>query len=269
MAIKVALLGVGRMGKSVAKKVLGDSELELVAAVCASDAPEVGQDMGVLAGVGECGVKVAALDALESVLDGAAPDVAVDFTVAEAFLDNLDTLVSRKINLVVGTTGLDDERPAIDEKIEDAGVGAVISSNMSTGVNYFFKTVGDTAGLLGPGYEVVVVETHHVHKKDAPSGTARRIARILAEATGRGVRELGVIKSEDEAQPTSGVINVYSVRRGEVVGEHKVVFTSAEDRIEFFHHSNSRDIFSAGVVKAVKYVNGKKGVYSMKEVLGI
>ncbi|HDI13039.1 MAG TPA: 4-hydroxy-tetrahydrodipicolinate reductase, partial [Hadesarchaea archaeon] len=181
----------------------------------------------------------------------------VDFTNANAALQNIKIVSNLGVSLVVGTTGFTQEQLAeIERLIREKKIKAVISPNMSVGVNVFFKTVEKAAEMLGGGYDVEIVEVHHVHKKDAPSGTAKKAAQIVAKTLGR---------SEES-------IKIKSVREGEVVGEHTVVFYNPQERIEVVHRALSRETFAVGVVRAIRHVvtKGKPGVVQdMWDVLGI
>jgi len=178
-------------------------------------------------------------------------DCLIEFTTPQATIEHLALCEKHKKAMVIGTTGLSD---AEKEKIDAASakMPIVFSPNMSIGVNLLFKMASDAAKVLGPEYSVEIVEAHHVHKKDAPSGTAKEIARIIKDAK-------GAIE-----------IPIESVREGETVGEHTVKFESNVDLIEITHSAKTRDIFVKGALQAAKFVVGKKhGLFTMKEVLGL
>ena len=178
-------------------------------------------------------------------------DCLIEFTTPQATMEHLELCEKHKKAMVIGTTGLSDADRA---KIEAASskIPIVFSPNMSIGVNLLFKMVSDAAKVLGPEYSVEIVEAHHVQKKDAPSGTAKEMARIIKD-----------IKGERE-------IPIESVREGETVGEHTVTFESNVDLIEITHSAKTRDIFVKGALQAAKFIATKKsGLFTMKDVLGL
>ncbi len=180
-----------------------------------------------------------------------AAECLIEFTTPQATMEHLVLCEKHKIAIVIGTTGLSDNER---EKIKGASgkIPILFSPNMSVGVNLLFKMVGDAAKALGSEYSVAIVEAHHVHKKDSPSGTAKEIARIIKDAKG------------------DVEIPIESVREGETVGEHTVTFESNVDLIEITHSAKTRDIFVKGALQAAKFVVGKKsGLYTMKDVLAL
>lgn len=256
--IRVAVCGAcGRMGRLIVHQISRQNDMKLVAAVDAPGTTDAGKDAGELAGVGRLGVEIVGADELVGELRKSMPDVLVDFTNAVSAIQNIKTAAEASVAVVVGTTGFSpDQRREIERTIKGGRIRAVISSNMSVGVNVFFKSVEETAKMLGRDYDVEIVEVHHVHKKDAPSGTAKNAAQIVAKALGR---------SEES-------IRIKSIREGEVVGDHTVIFSTPEERIEIIHRAKSRETFAAGVVKAIRHVveKGKPGViHDMQDVLSL
>jgi 4-hydroxy-tetrahydrodipicolinate reductase len=245
------------MGRLVVSQISKQKDMKLVAAIDAPNASEIGKDAGELAEVGKLGVKIVGADKLAEELKRSKPDVLVDFTNAAAAVQNIKTAAEAGVALVVGTTGFTEEQLRIIENtIKHKKIRAVISPNMSVGVNVFFKSVEKTASMLGSDYDVEIVEVHHVHKKDAPSGTAKKAAQIVAKALGRG---------EDS-------IKIKSIREGEVVGDHTVIFSNPQEQIEITHRAKSRETFAAGAIKAIRHVvkKGKPGViHDMQDVLGL
>lgn len=255
--IRVAVCGAcGRMGRLIIKHVTKQNDMKLVAAIDAPSTPSAGEDAGALAGVGKLDVKIIGANKLADVLKGSKPDVLVDFTRADAAVKNVKIAAEAGVSVVVGTTGFTAEQLTEMEKaIKNGKIRAVISPNMSVGVNVFFKSVKDTARMLGSDYGVEIVETHHAQKRDAPSGTARRAAQIIAEEFGW---------SEEK-------IKIKSIREGDIVGEHTVIFSNPEEQVEIVHRARSRETFAAGAIKAIRYVvkKGKPGVVQdMQDVLG-
>ncbi|MEM2192249.1 MAG: 4-hydroxy-tetrahydrodipicolinate reductase [Candidatus Hadarchaeales archaeon] len=256
--IRVAVCGAcGRMGRLIIKQISQQRDMKVVAAIDAPGTPEEGRDAGELAGVGRIGVQVAGAEKLPKILAETKPDVLVDFTVANAAVENVQTAAGAGVSVVVGTTGFTEEqRKKLEEIVQKSGIKAVISPNMSVGVNVFFKTVADAAKKLGKGYAVEITEIHHVHKKDAPSGTAKRAAELVAEA-------MGIEKDS---------VKITSIREGEVVGDHLVKFSNEWEELEVIHRAKSRETFAAGVIRAIRHVStkGKPGkIESMFDVLGL
>jgi len=265
--VKVIVAGAaGRMGGRIIKAVVDAPQLELAGAFERPDHPGLGRDVGPAAGLGEIGLPLAG--SIEEVLE--AGDVVIDFTQPGPSLENMTKAAAAGRAMVVGTTGFS----AADlERIRElAGrVPLVLAPNMSVGVNLLFKIVGDVARILGKGYDLEIIEAHHRMKKDAPSGTAVRLAEVLAEATGRKMAESGVYgrqglvgeRREDE-------IAVLAVRAGDIVGEHTVLFGGLGERIEITHRAHSRDTFAQGAVRAAAWiVKQPPGLYDMQDVLGL
>ena len=256
--IRVAVCGAcGRMGRLIVQQVTKQKDMRLVAAIDAPRTPSAGEDAGELASVGKLDVKIVGADKLAEVLGQSRPDVLVDFTKADAAVQNVKIASQAGVPVVVGTTGFTAEQLAeMEGAIKRGGIRAVISPNMSVGVNVFFRSVEETARMLGKDYEVEIVEVHHVHKKDTPSGTAKKAAQIAAKALGR---------SEDS-------IKIKSIREGEVIGDHTVIFSTPEERVEIVHRAQSRETFAVGAIKAIRHVveKGKPGVVQdMQDVLGL
>lgn len=245
------------MGKLIVRQLSKQADMKLIEAIDAPSNPSVGKDAGELAGVGKLGVDVVGADKLAEVLGESKPDVLVDFTKADAAVQNVKTASEAGVSVVVGTTGFTaEQRVEMERVIGEKKIRAVISPNMSVGVNVFFKSVEDTARMLGSGYGVEIVEAHHAQKRDAPSGTARRAAQIIAKEFGW---------SEDK-------IKIKSIREGDIVGEHTVIFFTPEERVEIIHRAQSRETFATGAMKAIRYVveKGKPGVVQdMQDVLGL
>jgi len=256
--IRVALCGAcGRMGQLIVKQISQQKDMKLVVAVDAQNAACVGKDAGDVAGVGGLGVKVVGSNRLTEVLKSSKPDVLVDFTNASAAVQDLKAAADAGVSVVMGTTGFNPTQwKEIEKTIKEKKIRAVISPNMSVGVNVFFKTVEELAKRLGPDYRIGITEVHHVHKQDAPSGTAKKAAQILAKALG---------KSADS-------IAIKSIREGEVVGDHTVIFTKSDEKIEITHSAFTRETFAVGVIRAIRHVTekGKKGeIHEMQDVLDL
>jgi 4-hydroxy-tetrahydrodipicolinate reductase len=258
---------MGRMGRAILS-VLRERPfgLALAGAVETPGHPLLGQDAFEAAGVGKAGVTVT--DDLEQALAGA--DAAIDFTSPESSVRNAGAAASAGKAIVIGSTGFSAEQSA---RIRSAAgkVAVVLSPNMSVGVNLMFKVAADVARVLGEEYDVEVVETHHRFKKDAPSGTAVRLADCVAGALGRKLGDVGVYGRKGMVgERTRKEIGVFAVRAGDVVGEHTIVFGGIGERFEITHRAHSRDTFARGAVRAAAWTLGKPaGLYDMAAVLGI
>jgi len=271
--IKVAVTGAnGRIGSKIIKTMLNEEDMEVLAAIGASNTPLEGKDIGEVIGVGNIGVPVNGAQHLAEVLKERKPDVLVDFTIANAAVDTIRTSADCGVNVVVGTTGLKDEQLIeIRKYIQENNIRAVISPNMAVGVNVFFKIIKDLARILHD-YDIEIIEAHHKQKVDAPSGTAVKAYQILVEALRRNQEETivngrqGMVGSR-----IPGKIGMHAVRGGDIVGDHTVLFAGEGERIEIVHRAHSRQSFVTGVIRAVRYVveapEGK--ISDMGDVLGI
>src|SRR5512145_1455925 len=225
-----------------------------------------GQDAGLIASVGPLGVDI--VDGLGRALEGA--DVVIDFTSFEASVGHAALCADRGVALVVGSTGFTPEAKA---KIADAAkrIPVVLSPNMSVGVNVMFDLVRRAAAILGDAYDIELVELHHKLKKDAPSGTAMRLAEVAAE--GRGLdpaKELTFARHGMIGERPAREIGVQTIRGGDIVGEHTVFYCGQGERLEITHRATSRDQFARGAVRAAAWLAGKPaGLYDMADVLGL
>lgn len=256
--IRVAVCGAaGRMGRLVVRQLASQRDMRLVAAVDKPDHPMMGKDAGLIAGAQRLGVNIVESTKLATVLKRTKPHVLVDFTVAEAAVENVKIASRAKIAVVVGTTGFtEQQRMELERTIKRSKIRAVISPNFSVGVNAFFKLAGEAATILGKDYEPIITEIHHIYKKDAPSGTALKVAEVVA-------KELGI-------DPKA--IKIKSIREGEIIGDHTLMFSNPYEILEITHRAKSREVFAVGVMKAIRYVvrKGKRGaVREMRDVLGL
>jgi 4-hydroxy-tetrahydrodipicolinate reductase len=255
----------GRMGTQIIRLVHGTDGMRLSGAVERPGYP-AGQDAGAAAGIGPIGVAIQ--DDLGKALAGAS--VVIDFTSHEASARHAEVCAERGVALVVGSTGFTPETRA---RVAAAAkrVPVILSPNMSVGVNVVFELVRQAAKVLGGGYDAEIVELHHKKKRDAPSGTAVRLAEIVAEALGRDLERDGCYERHGiigERPP--GQIGVQTVRGGDVVGEHTVFFFGEGERIEVTHRATSREQFARGAIRAAEWVAGKPaGLYDMADVLGL
>jgi len=270
---RICLCGAtGRMGSTVAKHLLLDEELEIVSAIAAND-PNEGKDLGLFLGQRELGIKISDVKDLNSILDSSKPDLLVDFTQTEAAIKTAKIASEKKINLVIGTTGFNSQQlEELNKIIEDNKISAVIAPNMSVGVNIFFKVIKTLTEHL-KDYDIEILELHHNKKRDAPSGTAKKAAEIIATSLGRDLNKSGVYGREGIiGERTKEEIGVHAIRAGDIVGEHTVYYAGFGERIEFTHKAHSRDCLAAGTVKAVKFLannQNKSKVFGMADVLGL
>lgn len=271
--IKVAICGAcGRMGRRIVRAVSDQEDMEIVAAIEEPDTPRAGEDIGDIAGIKNLGVQVVGADNLDEVLEETSPEVLVDFTVAGAAVQNVEVAAEVGVPVVVGTTGFSDEqRDQLEGAIERGKIPAVIASNMSLGVNVFFKLVEEAAEKLGD-YDMELIEAHHNKKLDAPSGTAMTAARIAAEASGRGfekVAKFGRSRGEIGKRPKDE-IGIHSIRAGDIAGDHSFILAGGSERLELTHRAQSRKAFVNGVIRAICHIveRGEPGrIQDMKEVL--
>ena len=266
--VRVVVCGVaGRMGGRVLSAVRGEPGMQVVGATERPDSPQVGLDAGAVAGGTALGVSVS--DSLEAALERGA-DVAIDFTAPAAAPRHAQVCASRKVALVLGTTGISPQGRA-DIAARAGEVPIVVAPNMSVGVNALFRLVAEAARALGPGYEVEIVELHHRGKQDAPSGTALRLAEEVADALGLPRGSAFVFERHGETGARRpGTVGLQALRGGDVVGDHTVYFLADGERLELTHRATSRDNFARGAVRAARWVVDKPpGLYDMEDVLGL
>ena len=264
---RVAVVGAaGRMGKTLIEAVTLHDSLTLGAATERAGSSLVGADAGELAGVGKLGVTIS--DDLARVADDF--DVVIDFTAPAATLYHLDVCAQHGKRLVIGTTGFDDAGKARIAEVAAAS-GIVFAPNMSVGVNLCLKLLALTAEVIGEDYDIEIVEAHHRHKVDAPSGTALRMGEVVAGVLGRDLGEVAVYGREGitgERDPKT--IGFETIRAGDVVGEHSVWFATEGERIEIVHKASSRMTFAKGAARAAHWLMDKPaGLYDMQDVLGL
>ncbi len=235
--VKIAVSGaLGKMGRRIINLIGQDADLTLVAALEQKGHSNIGTSAG--------GVKVS-----DNPADIKEADCLIEFSTSQATLEHLDFALRYKKPMIIGTTGLNDQQK---NKVSNSSgrISIVFSPNMSIGVNLLFNLVKEAAEKLGTSYTVDIVEAHHVHKKDAPSGTAKRLAEVIKSGSGTEVR------------------NIKSIREDEIVGDHRLIFESEFDRIELLHSAKTRDIFARGALEAAKWIIDKPaGLYTMQDVL--
>ncbi len=236
--IKLAVSGcLGRMGQRITSLAIEDKDFELASLLERLDHPDLSKNPFPVEINTDCSLK--------------GSDVVIEFTSPEATMSRLETCVANNVKMVIGTTGLSDEQV---KKIEEASkkIGIVYSANMSVGVNILFKLAQELSSKTDQTYTARITEAHHIHKKDAPSGTAKTLAKIVEEA---GNREMDDVKS---------------IREGEIIGDHDVILESPVDTITISHHAKTRDIFAKGSLIAAKFIAQKEnGMFNMQNVLGL
>jgi 4-hydroxy-tetrahydrodipicolinate reductase len=264
--MKIAVAGSsGRMGRMLIEAVLSSADLQLSAALEVAASPQLGKDAGEALGRA-CGVAVSA----DYAAGIAASDCLIDFTRPEGSLLHLAACVNSGTNMVIGTTGFSAEGK---QRIVDAAqrIAIVFAPNMAVGVNATFKLAEVAAKILGDAYDVEIIEAHHRHKVDAPSGTALRLGEVIAAALGRDLKTCAVYGREgDTGEREAKSIGFHSIRGGDIVGEHSVIFAGSGERVEITVRSQSRVTYAAGALRAAHFLDGRTaGLYDMQDVLGL
>jgi len=264
---RIAITGAaGRMGRTLIEAVHQAEGLELGAALEHAGSSLLGSDAGELAGVGKLGIEIIA--DLSSVTDSF--DVLIDFTRPEVTLANLEVCRTHNKRIIIGTTGFDDAgRAAISQAAEQIAI--VFAPNMSVGVNLCFKLLDMAARVLGDEVDIEVIEAHHRHKVDAPSGTALRMGEVIADALGRDLADCAVYGREGQTgERDSKTIGFETIRAGDIVGDHTVMFADVGERIEITHKASSRMTFAKGAIRAASWLMAhKQGQFDMQDVLGL
>jgi len=265
--VRVGVCGAaGRMGKTILEVCHEADNVEIGAAIEHSESPLLGLDAGDVAGIGKQNVTI--VDDINSVVDDF--DVLIDFTFADATLENLKKCQLAGKRMVIGTTGLNEEQKAtIAEAGNDCAI--VFAPNMSIGVNLCFKLIELASQIIGEDTDIEIIEAHHNQKKDAPSGTAVRMGEIVADALGRDLKDCAVYGREGIGDVRDKkTIGFETIRAGDIVGDHTVMFASAGERVEITHKASNRKTFASGAVRAARWLMHKeKGLYDMQDVLGL
>ncbi|MEJ5260400.1 MAG: 4-hydroxy-tetrahydrodipicolinate reductase [Anaerohalosphaeraceae bacterium] len=253
----------GRMGKRLIALALESGFWKIVGAVDHPEHPDIGKDAALLAGCGNTGV------VLSGSLDKKA-DVMIDFSLPGAAAETIAFCEKTRTALVMGTTGLSEAHMDLLRKAGQK-IPIVQATNMSLGMNLLFSLVGRVAKSLGEEYDIEIVEAHHRHKKDAPSGSALSLAQSICEQTGRKYPDVLVHGREGkEALRQKGTIGMHAIRAGDIVGQHSVIYSTQGETITLSHSAHSRDTFARGALSAARWLLGKApGLYSMQDVLGL
>jgi 4-hydroxy-tetrahydrodipicolinate reductase len=263
--LKLAITGVaGRMGRAVVQATSENSAVQLNTAVHRPGSSFLGVDAGQLAGVGALGVPIT------QSLENADFDCLVDFTLVDSALDNLRFCRANNKAIVIGTTGFN-EQQQLEIKAAGADIRVVWAPNMSIGVNLCFALLEQAAAVLGDEADIEIMETHHRHKLDSPSGTAIRMGEVIASTLGRDLQQCAVYGREGLSEPRDrNTIGFATTRAGDVVGEHTVLFASEGERVEITHKASSRQTFAKGALRAAIWLQDQpSGFYDMQDVLGL
>jgi len=267
MTTRIAINGAaGRMGRCLIQAVEQTKGLELSAAIDRADSSLIGADAGELAGVGKLGVELSSDIAAATAIS----DVIIDFTLPEVTMALLEHCSNNQCRLVIGTTGFTDEQKTLIDNAAQ-NVSMVLAPNMSVGVNLTFKLLDIAARVLGNDVDIEIVEAHHRHKVDAPSGTALRMGEVVADALDRDLKTCAVYGREGRTgERDRQTIGFATVRAGDIVGDHTVMFAGEGERVEITHKASSRMTFALGAMRASSWLmSHSSGLYDMQDVLDL
>ncbi len=266
MAVKIGVCGAaGKMGKTILQVCHETDNTEITAAIECRNSSMIGIDAGEQAGIGRIGVVIT--DDAATVADQF--DVLIDFTIATSLTENLEKCRVAGKCMVIGTTGFDDNQKEMIKKAA-RDIPVVCTPNMSVGVNLCLKLLETAVQVIGEDSDIEIIEAHHKHKKDAPSGTALRMGEVIADALGRDLQDCAVYGREGlTGERDSKIIGFETIRAGDIVGEHTVMFASAGERVEITHKATSRRTFAIGAIRAAQWLVDKdNGLFDMQDVLG-
>lgn len=266
-AIKVGVIGAGgRMGRMLIEAVQNNPKTTLNAAIERQGSSLVGADAGEVAAIGRLEVQI--VDELEAVINDI--DVLIDFSLPDATEKNMQVCAEHNVAMIIGTTGFNEAQEQVLAKASEK-IAIVYAGNYSTGVNLSLKLLGMAAKAFGNDADVEIIEAHHKHKIDAPSGTAYMMAEAVAEARGQNLKDVAIYGREGQTgERESGTIGIHAVRGGEIVGDHTVMFIANGEVVEITHRARERMTFAAGAVRAATWVTDQAvGQYNMQDVLGL
>lgn len=266
-AIKVGVIGAGgRMGRMLIEAVNDNPQTTLNAAIERQGSSLVGADAGEVAAIGHLNVQI--VDDLQAVVDDI--DVLIDFSLPDATEKNMQVCAEHNVAMVIGTTGFNEQQEQVLEKTSEK-IAIVYAGNYSTGVNLSLKLLEMAAKAFGTEADVEVIEAHHKHKIDAPSGTAYMMAEAVADARGQNLKEVAVYGREGQTgEREAGTIGIHAIRGGEIIGDHTVMFIADGEVVEITHRARARMTFAAGAVRAATWVIQQEvGQYNMQDVLGL
>ncbi len=265
--INVGVIGAGgRMGRMLIEAIQDNPQTILTAAIERQGSSLVGADAGEVAAVGRLDVQI--VDDLRSVINKI--DVLIDFSLPAATEQNMQVCAEHNVAMVIGTTGFNEQQEQVLAKASEQ-VAIVYAGNYSTGVNLSLKLLGMAAKAFGTDADVEVIEAHHKHKIDAPSGTAYMMAEAVAEARGQNLKDVAVYGREGQTgEREAGTIGIHAIRGGEIIGDHTVMFIADGEVVEITHRARARMTFAAGAVRAATWiVQQSAGQYNMQDVLGL
>ncbi|MBA6245013.1 MULTISPECIES: 4-hydroxy-tetrahydrodipicolinate reductase [unclassified Psychrobacter] len=266
-SINVGVIGAGgRMGRMLIEAVQNNPQTALKAAIERQGSSLVGADAGEVAAIGHLNVQI--VDDLAAVIDDI--DVLIDFSLPDATEKNMQVCAEHNVAMVIGTTGFNEQQERVLAKASEK-ITIVYAGNYSTGVNLSLKLLGMAAKAFGNDADVEIIEAHHKHKIDAPSGTAYMMAEAVAEARGQNLKDVAIYGREGQTgERESGTIGIHAVRGGEIVGDHTVMFIADGEVVEITHRARARMTFAAGAVRAATWVVEQEvGQYNMQDVLGL
>ncbi len=263
--IRVVITGAcGRMGRLIIQGVTQQVDMKLVGAVQYPSHPQVGNDAGAVAGIGDIGITITGKldDLLEST------DVVIEFSKPAATLQYLRQIVNKDKSIVLGTTGFSPDELAEVHELASK-IRCVMAPNMSLGVNVMIQALELIAKALGDDYDIEIIEAHHNHKADAPSGTALRLAETVADAVGRDLNEVGVYGRHGIIGPRpEKQIGIHAIRGGDIAGDHTVMFAIEGETLSVVHRAHSPEAFAKGAIRAARWVvNASRGLHDVSEVL--
>ena len=265
--INIAITGAGgRMGKTLIEAITNSDGIQLTAAIENTESALIGADVGELSGVGLNNIQV--VGSLSDVINSF--DVLIDFSTPTSTASNAEVCLAHKKKMVVGTTGLTEEQSQLVNSASQ-GIAICMASNFATGVNLCFKLAEIAAGVLGDDADIEISEAHHKDKVDAPSGTALSLGKVVAGALDRDLDQVAIYGREGQTgQRERSTIAFSSVRAGDIVGDHTVLFAADGERVEITHKASSRMAFARGAVRAARWLMGKdSGMFDMQDVLAL
>lgn len=260
--IRICLMGLGRTGNEIAKVLLEQQDIELVMAVCSENSKKKGKDLGKILNTRSTNVIIDSCDHLEENILKYKPHIAIDFSRPEATIRNAELLSKRKISMVVGTTGFNEiQMKKLMSIAKNNKIGIIHAPNITLGVNVLMVLTNLASSIL-ESYDCTIIESHFKDKKDAPSGTAKKIAKeVLKGKSSRGDADIHDLDYKN--------IPVHAVRAGGIIGRHRVILAGEHDKVEILHESFSRTAFAVGALKAVRFIHNKIGFYEMNDVLNL
>ena len=265
--INVGVIGAGgRMGRMLIEAVQDNAQTTLNAAIERQGSSLVGADAGEVAAIGRLNVQI--VDDLKAVINDI--DVLIDFSLPDATEQNMQICAANKVAMVIGTTGFNEQQEQVLKEASKQ-IAIVYAGNYSTGVNLSLKLLAMAAKAFGNDADVEVIEAHHKHKIDAPSGTAYMMAEAVAEARGQNLKDVAIYGREGQTgERETGSIGIHAIRGGEIIGDHTVMFIADGEVVEITHRARARMTFAAGAVRAATWVIKQEvGQYNMQDVLGL